>query len=314
MLVARELCSWFDIDVGQAGSAFYVETIARTRLAEQFPQMAGLAVSPLPGGRCRVWCWEPEPLAAATRNAGLNADDFEIIPETLLETPRAQPRLLRSKGGFEGVIWRDAMLVATRFWPNCPDETQWAAFLRGAARPVEPPPSPEPRRYASGPRCGRDAVKDGFARFGAAGWAALAAILLGAPLAFQVGLVGARAIETARLEAALARVEAPLGDYRRYRAEALAEREYAADLSLFVSRPQLSEIVEVLGALAREEGFHVELIRVEGDRLRLEARGVPEDRLADLVARIDRTGLLEAAELAPRGPDGAYEIFARIVS
>ena len=55
------------------------------------------------------------------------------LPETLAQLPLDNgARLVSGLSGFEGQIWRKQNLVASRWWPQIPQETDWNGFIRAA--------------------------------------------------------------------------------------------------------------------------------------------------------------------------------------
>ena len=55
------------------------------------------------------------------------------LPETLAQLPLDNgARLVSGLSGFEGQIWREQNLVASRWWLKVPQETDWDGFIRAA--------------------------------------------------------------------------------------------------------------------------------------------------------------------------------------
>ena len=76
------------------------------------------------GGRVGIWSW---PKSLLEPFAGAEAD---ILPETLLDPAGEGAVLRRRDGGFEGQVWQEGHLVASRWWDREPDEAQWSRFVR----------------------------------------------------------------------------------------------------------------------------------------------------------------------------------------
>lgn len=93
------------------------------------------------GGVAHAWIWsQPDEQAGD--------DDAGWIPETLLRAPPLfdGPRLLAQMRGFEGQLWSDGRLRASRWWPDVPQADAWRRFLRAGGLGPEgdgEPPIPE---------------------------------------------------------------------------------------------------------------------------------------------------------------------------
>ena len=76
-------------------------------------------------GRIGIWSW-PKSLTAELADF-----EGEILPETILHPPLANgARLMAAIDGFEGQVWRDSQLIASRWWPVRPTLADWTGFLR----------------------------------------------------------------------------------------------------------------------------------------------------------------------------------------
>ncbi|PHS29123.1 MAG: hypothetical protein COA85_02005 [Robiginitomaculum sp.] len=76
-----------------------------------------------------LWTWPmPEREAVADKTPAARS-----IPETLARVPmHSGRRLVKCLEGVEGQIWGDGSLVASRWWPDVPNQKQWVVFLRSA--------------------------------------------------------------------------------------------------------------------------------------------------------------------------------------
>lgn len=95
-----------------------------------------------------VWSWPSGIEREIDRFEG------EIIPETLLHEPTDGARLAQTIDGFEGQIWSDRKLIASRWWREPPRDEQWSSFLRAArSEPNGETTSPVPVKpdWSSGP-------------------------------------------------------------------------------------------------------------------------------------------------------------------
>jgi len=104
---------------------------ARMSLVQESPSSTpGLFIEPGAsdqGGFLNCWIWDPEDLPAAARNGGL------LVPETFArQRARRMSRLVACLAGFEGQLWGDSGLVATRWWRGEPSEREWDEFVSGS--------------------------------------------------------------------------------------------------------------------------------------------------------------------------------------
>ncbi len=89
------------------------------------------ADDPLQAG---VWSWD----GAFQFETGVAAVSTRVIPETLARTGYEDgARLIRCIDGFEGQVWRDSALIASRWWRNTPTGREWQHFMRAAQVSVD---------------------------------------------------------------------------------------------------------------------------------------------------------------------------------
>lgn len=85
------------------------------------------------GDRAMVWAWSGRQALSAGEERGL-PPPRRVVPESLF---RGQPLvegevLLTMEEGFEGRVWRDSHLIASRWWDVRPSLEAWNEFRRGA--------------------------------------------------------------------------------------------------------------------------------------------------------------------------------------
>jgi hypothetical protein len=107
----------------------------KAALALQLPQWSPYAESAYAiawqNGFASVWCWDNARIDAEIKKHGKTPKSQRKIPETLLRAPLpAGLRLLKCLDGVEGQYWQDAQLIASRWWPQRPDEQAWLSFQR----------------------------------------------------------------------------------------------------------------------------------------------------------------------------------------
>jgi hypothetical protein len=139
----------------QAGLAGGVVAVARS----------WLAVRHCPGGLAEAQAWAPWGVDAMAVHAGsggvtcwawpadavrrLLADHRmtgrRVLPVTAVQPAGADgPRLVAVEGGFDGQMWRDGVLRASRFWEAPPTVADWRALRREAGLPASAEPASWP--------------------------------------------------------------------------------------------------------------------------------------------------------------------------
>lgn len=93
-----------------------------------------LAKDPNDPLRAGVWSWD----GGFEFDRGASAKTVRVIPETLARIPFDEgARLVRCIDGFEGQVWREGALIASRWWLSPPTAREWQHFMRAAQAPVE---------------------------------------------------------------------------------------------------------------------------------------------------------------------------------
>lgn len=84
------------------------------------------------GDTAQVWAWDADLVDAVMRAQPIKPANAHVIPETLLHTRRQQDAcLVACLEGCEGQVWRDGALLASRWWPQLPEISEWRNFQRG---------------------------------------------------------------------------------------------------------------------------------------------------------------------------------------
>ena len=99
----------------------YADTRARLELDGDDPLNAG------------VWCWDGD---FKLENGAL-ASSVQAIPETVARKRLEDgARIVRCIDGFEGQVWRNGVLTASRWWRAAPSDQEWLHFMRAARERV----------------------------------------------------------------------------------------------------------------------------------------------------------------------------------
>ena len=82
------------------------------------------------GPDATVYAWDRAPIRAAIVDAGVPRST-QVIPETFVrERGSNGARVVEMLEGYEGQVWKDGFLAASRWWPKSPIEEEWTMFLR----------------------------------------------------------------------------------------------------------------------------------------------------------------------------------------
>lgn len=83
--------------------------------------------------KASVYAWDQKQVESDIAAANQNPKRFSVWPETFMREPLSDGvRLSRVTDGFEGQIWRNGFLSATRWWSVAPSPREWLTFLRTA--------------------------------------------------------------------------------------------------------------------------------------------------------------------------------------
>ena len=82
------------------------------------------------GPDATVYAWDKAPIRAALDEAGVPRST-QVMPETFVrERGSDGARVVEMLEGFEGQVWKDGFLAASRWWPRPPVDEEWTMFLR----------------------------------------------------------------------------------------------------------------------------------------------------------------------------------------
>ena len=134
-VLSRALCSFARVRLtdnnAKARAAAKLSVAFRQGYEDPHTRLAKDASDPLRAG---VWSWD----GGFIFGHDTVAKTARIIPETLARVPFDHgARLIRCIDGFEGQVWRDGALIASRWWLNQPMARDWQHFLRAAQAPME---------------------------------------------------------------------------------------------------------------------------------------------------------------------------------
>ncbi|MBB6063620.1 hypothetical protein [Pseudoxanthomonas broegbernensis] len=140
-LVARGLCLFVRVDASKAPDKERRNLAAlAVRRAAPFPDPE-FGVAWEADGQGAAWYWSRSRVQGLLAERGVHARRTEFVPEALYAgatgTGDDGIELLELHDGVEARVWRNARLVADRWWPAAPSAAEWQAFLRSAGLPGE---------------------------------------------------------------------------------------------------------------------------------------------------------------------------------
>ncbi len=274
-MVARSLCrlKWFRLGAvpeAERRSALAIQATAWRPFEESAYRVA------VQGDSGLVFAWDAAAAERALQEAGLTPQRCRITPETVWwERPQDGASVLACLEGFEGQVWQDGQLHASRWWPQAPSEPEWQQFLHVGSAPAgsrsEPVPQPQTRAWLARPwaelRGGEGGPSSSGvieARVVAAGGLLLVAALagFGQRLMEVEGALSARAQSIAELKQSTAQVIAA-------RDQALSQAATARLFASWLTEPLPIEVVAHLHDVLGKSGAQIKELELTGSRLRL---------------------------------------------
>lgn len=211
VVLARELCA-FELFEPRGASGSAGLAAARLYARTNSPFLApGLTIRRGPRG-FGLWWWDMEAVSAMLADR-FGAGRLTLVPESLAQARGEGWRMLRQSSGYEAQLWRDGELVGSSWGRERFDEAGWADFVRvqrhgGEDAPVTPP-QPQTLPLQPSMAAGSGGLKDLTPGETAALAAGVAAVLLVAATAFELGqgMQLRRQAKAAETEAAAVRAQ-----------------------------------------------------------------------------------------------------------
>lgn len=227
------------------------------------------------GHRACVYAWDNDRVAAAITAAGLSPARCTVWPETFFRLPMKDGfRLAAMTDGFEGQVWKDGFITASRWWPTEPSPRDWMTFLRAAGMPLTPEtlavPMPvssdilaEPWTAPSTP------VTDLWSLLQNEHAAAIAAAVVAAPFLYYLTQAAVLLIGTARVENAVAALSAENQTIRADRSAAFTNLDGIESYLSLEPLPSQFEIMNAAFALLKGSNVDVTEWSFDGGTLEL---------------------------------------------
>ncbi len=318
--------------------------VARGLMLYQYFDLAGVPPGRRPAAvRAKVRAWSPFSetdcrILSFAQGAGVFAWDagrvrerlgaiaarmrhIALVPETAFMTAPAEDgvRLVRGIDGYEGQVWRDGHLQASRSWAGPPDEGGWSNFLRGAglapganadvaAALVDPAPwCAQPIVRMSAPDALRDrgSLIERFALVGGS----LVLMLATAVVTRDVWDIYRR---SSQLRAELALHERAAGANRTARDQALAARQQVEILTAALARPNALSIQDRLLAHLPKGGTEIQELSFDGTELRVVLKAPPGLAREAIVKDLEQGHLFADVHEARDSPAGAVALVMNV--
>jgi len=258
-------------------------------------------------GRIGIWSWPSELLA------GLGDSEFEAVPESLLDAPHEGEVLRRRDGGFEGQVWRNRNLVASRWWDLEPDERQWSRFVRAVPAATEAAASAITESDAGLARLAEKAGSIATS-LKPRDLAALAIVLLALPLLFLSGQWLRATQDAGALQRELATLAESTSDVVAARAGALEAGARLRTYSDLLGTPHPAAAIAVFAEAAAGFDATLESFSVREGSIEIELAGNSDIPLARLVAQLENSEVLEGVRLETGNRANRWRIFASFES
>lgn len=135
-LVGRALCLFVHVDASRVPEKQQRDFVGlAVRRAAPFPDPE-FGVAWGPGGRAAVWYWSRSRVDEVLSSRHVRAGKVRFDPEALYvrSDHSADAELLALHEGFEGRVWQDGALIASRWWPAVPSAREWQSYVRAAGQ------------------------------------------------------------------------------------------------------------------------------------------------------------------------------------
>ena len=127
LIISRELCHFETMPTTAGGQSFRRYEAAKLSAKARTPIQNPAFYFDWGQDQIGIWSW------SKSLTEGLTDFEGEVLPETVLHPPLDNgARLVATIDGFEGQVWRNRQLIASRWWPRRPEASEWTGFLRAS--------------------------------------------------------------------------------------------------------------------------------------------------------------------------------------
>lgn len=312
LIISRELCHFETMPVVAGGQSLRTYEVAKLSAKARTPISDPQFYFDWGQDRVGIWSW---PKSVVEELADFEG---EILPETVLHPPLDEgERLVAAIDGFEGQVWRNRQLVASRWWPSYPSAFEWAGFLRTSRVPptsLEAPQTAESLEFLTRP-VNPQPYAAMLERFRAIHWrdiTALALVLVLVPGLFLLG-------QWTHLSMARSSVTEDLDQLSQQTAEISAARQSAMsasnELALYAASLNRRHPAALLASVSEElSRFSVSLNAFEQteDGLTLDLSTTEDFAPESLVRAMENNALFNGVSLEPGRSSGQWTLTARL--
>ena len=202
------------------------------------------------GNKASVYAWDGTEVNDAIAAAGEDPGRVTPWPETFFRPPGFDAAgLAEMSEGLEGQVWKQGLLVATRWWPEAPPAREWVMFLRGAGLdltrdPASLRPAQSNSELLTAPWTSQNTpISNIWGLVQNSRVAAIAATIIAAPFFYFIAEAAVLSVGTLRAESAIAGMNGANQSLRADRSSALANLDAVSSyLSLEKFPPQFDLI------------------------------------------------------------------------
>lgn len=254
------------------------------------------------------WVWDNEVATARIKPNSL------LLPESYARVPgETGARLVECMYGYEGQIWENKMLVASRWWRNAPSDLDWAEFIEGSEVAIGTFSLPTDilrNKPVVSSVLWRDDVS--LADFGTAAIettitpmrAFLAAcVVLSLPLAYSVGSAAKLTQEVSQAQSKLDTLQIELGDVADARRAAIANRAIIERYQASGDPFHMVDSLEDFGLATQPSEVTVRVLSYNGDSIEITFSADERLLLPDLIRKLELSQNWAAAS-ASRNTNG----------
>ena len=238
-----------------------------------------------------VLAWDAAAAAALLRQADLDPEHTQLVPESLLRKPDEDGvHLIACIEGVEGQVWREGLLRASRWWPSLPDEEEWALFLHSTGCATAPLREPAHLPWLGKPWLSMQRLGDAQS----AGVEARVVAIGALALALCAGFVGRQAFDVWQQvnerEQAIAQLRESGAGLADARDKALAKATQAQQWLHWLSEAQPIEVIVELHQTLGKTGVQIKEFELAGGKMKLGLQLGPQTQRSDVVRKLQSGG------------------------
>lgn len=250
-------------------------------------------------GEVVVWSWDQARLAAPRAAQTPSGESLRALPETLVrEKMNSGVRLVEGLDGYEGEIWFNGELIATRWWRDPPGEGAWSEFMVGARTqfpganlwemelPLTPPTPVQPR-WRQDVAWADDNWRTAAARITPGRLAVIVGVVALAPTACQAARFTRLSAESQTLSAEVEEGRRSAGEWLAQRRRAQRDAQQVADSQALGDDVAVLYALSDLGAVLKDQGAAVSQVRLTDGEMVISLSGGSRGDMAALITRLE---------------------------